>query len=501
MEDLNRIWEKNGADNVYPCKDGSVFYTYMNISDGAYTALCDHFIENGYEIYAKTVKNGNRFTTLTKGPAMVHACYYPSKGECNVTLSDTAADTLPPKSPSVTDGTYPCTVAQIEQIRLNGMSYVVQLKDGSYILYDGGYTEQADRIATYLKENYKGEGKPVIRAWLLTHSHNDHYPAFITFADTYANDFVVEHIIVSPLDEVKFGLDDPNDKDPYLGTAFYDDAAKFAGAKIVFAHTGMEFSFCNLKMEILMAPEDIYKSTTETGNFNNSSIVSRVYDASYSALFLGDIGIEGATLMSELYGNYLKSDICQVAHHGVETVPFDFYDIVRAPILYYPCNIWLYRLPRRNDEVRAALEKTPYTKEILLGTNGQFVRTFGTTFDENAPLSIPMPGDLLSTDKTVYAVGEPILCTAKRTGKKDWVGIARLGESYTRRWWYLSPKDGEHYVDAGVAFDMLDATHAHCNETDTGTLEAGTYLIVLGSNGSAYNNEFSRIATVEITIK
>jgi hypothetical protein len=81
------------------------------------------------------------------------------------------------------------------------------------------------------------------------------------------------------------------------------------------------------------------------------------------------------------------------------------------------------------------------------------------------------------------------------------VGIARLGESYTRRWWYLSPKDGEHYVDASVAFDMLDATHAHCNETDTGTLEAGTYLIVLGSNGSAYNNEFSRIATVEITIK
>ena len=106
-----------------------------------------------------------------------------------------------------------------------------------------------------------------------------------------------------------------------------------------------------------------------------------------------------------------------------------------------------------------------------------------------------------TNDKTVYAVGEPILCTAKRTGRKDWVGIARVGESCSRRWWYLHPKDGERYVDANVAFNMLDASRAHCNETDTGALEAGTYLIVLGSNDSAYNNEFSRIATVEITIK
>lgn len=501
MNDPNRILTRNEADNVYPCKDGSVLYTYTSTTADMYTVLCHYYVDNGYEIYAQTAKNGNRFTTLTKGSAMVHACYYPSKNEIDVTVSDSAADTLPPKTPTVTDGAYVCTVAQIQQTRLNGMTYVVQLKDGSYILYDGGYTEQADRIAAYLKESYKGEGKPIIRAWVITHSHNDHYPAFITFADTYANDFVVEHIIVSPLDEVQFGLNDPNDKDPYLSTVFYDDAAKFAGTKIIFAHTGMEFSFCNVKMEILMTPESIYKSTTEVGNFNNTSIVSRVYDASYSALFLGDIGIEGATLMAELYGNSLKSDICQVAHHGVETVPFAFYDIVRAPILYYPCNIWLYRLPRRNDEVRAALEKTAYTKEILLGTNGQFVRAFGTTFDEDAPLFIPMPDDLLSTDKTAYTVGEPILCAAKRTGKKDWVGIARLDEPCTRRWWYLHPKDGEHYVDSGIPFNMLDVTRAHCNKTDTGTLEAGTYRIVLGSNDSNYDKEFSRIATVEITIK
>ncbi|MBQ8716663.1 MAG: MBL fold metallo-hydrolase [Clostridia bacterium] len=501
METMSRILNKDRADSIYPCKDGSVLYTYTGVAIDAYTSLCNRFFDNGYEIYAQTNKNGNHFTTLTKGPAMAHLSFYSPKNELTVAASDTAADTLPPKAPDVTDGAYTCTVAQIEQTRLNGMSYVVQLKDGSYILYDGGYTEQADRIAAYLKENYKGEGKPVIRAWLLTHSHNDHYPAFITFSDTYANDFIVEHIIVSPLDEIKFGLDAPNDKDPYLGTAFYGDAAKLTGAKIVFAHTGMEFSFCNVKMEILMTPENIYKSTTETGNFNNSSIVSRVYDTGYSALFLGDIGIEGATLMAELYGDYLKSDICQVAHHGVETVPFSFYDIVKAPILYYPCNIWLYRLPRRNNDVRAALEKTAYTKEILLGTNGQFVRAFGTAFDENAPLFIPMPDDLLVTDKTAYTVGEPILCTAKRTGNKDWVGIAKLGETCSRRWWYLRPKDGEHYVDAGVPFNMLDTTRAYCNETDTETLEAGTYLIVLGSNGSAYNNEFSRIATVEITIK
>ena len=107
-------------------------------------------------------------------------------------------------------------------------------------------------------------------------------------------------------------------------------------------------------------------------------------------LFLGDIGKEGTDLMTAMYGaEYLKSNICQISHHGVEDVPLEFYEIVQSAILYYPCNLYLYNQTERHYEVRKALEERSYTKEILIAGLGQYTREWGTTFAEDAPLSIP----------------------------------------------------------------------------------------------------------------
>ena len=93
--------------------------------------------------------------------------------------------------------------------------------------------------------------------------------------------------------------------------------------------------------------------------------------------------------MTETYGDYLQSDICQVSHHGVEDVPLEFYELVQASILYYPCNKWLYDQTERHYDVRMALEQRSYTKEILIAGVGQFTRTWHTAFSEDAELSMP----------------------------------------------------------------------------------------------------------------
>ena len=141
---------------------------------------------------------------------------------------------------------------------------------------------------------------------------------------------------------------------------------------------------------MLLSSDDIYKDNVSHGAwfFNNSSLVTRLYDESYNFLALADIGLVGADWMLGVYGDYLKSNMVQIAHHGVEDVSLAFYETVQASILWYPCNQSLYDLQDRNNDVRDALREREYTKEILIAGLGQYTRAWGTTFEANAPLSV-----------------------------------------------------------------------------------------------------------------
>lgn len=377
------------ADVVYECDDGSVLYTFKGKTEEDFQAVCTYYKDQGLNIYSDITKAENRFATLVGDGPMAHIYWLKDDGELNIVLSETAASTLPPITPAVTGGDYECTVVQLkDNDNVNGMAYIIQLKDGSYIIYDGAYSSQANIIRDYLLDNYKGEGKPVIRAWILTHSHNDHFPAFQTFCRELSDTAAVEYIIFSPLNDGSFTLREDN-SGYFSSKQFQKDAANLKGAKIVYAHTGMEFTFCNLKLEVLMTPETLLKESTDYGNFNNTSVVTRLYDESYSALFLGDIAKLGCDRMLSLYGDYLKSSICQVSHHGVEDAPLSLYETVQASILYYPCNIYLYNQYERHSDVRFALEQRDYTKEILIAGCGEYRRAWGTVFDEDAPVVIP----------------------------------------------------------------------------------------------------------------
>ncbi len=382
--------EALGTPSVtYKNNDGSVLSSYFFRAATDFENVCAYFESARYSVYSSMEIGGNLSKTYVKGNAMAHVYFHPAKRELNIVRSETAGAELPPAKPAVTNGSYTCKIVQIEDNEhVNGMGYIIQLKDGSYIVYDGAYATQIPKIKKYLADNHRGTGKPIIRAWVLTHSHDDHYPAFQKLAEAAATEempFVLESVILSPLnpEEVAFG-----GNDRYLCEQVYRDAANFKGVKMVFAHTGMKFTFCNLTMEVLYAPETYYKTADKIGNFNNTSIVTRLTDGTYFALMLADVAVQGTDILEKYYGNALKSDICQISHHGVEDVPLSFYKLVEASILFYPCNRALY-LNERHLSVRQEMEKWACTKEILIAGVGQFERAWGTTFDKNAALSKP----------------------------------------------------------------------------------------------------------------
>lgn len=375
------------ADDEYVCQDESVLYTYKNKTAEQFAGVCAFYEEDGYALYSESEKVGNLFATYVRDTDMAHVYWLKSRGELCIVLSDTAGGTLPPAaSPEIMQGEYIPSITQMrDSSNVNGMCYILQLPDGSFIVYDGSYEKRGNKVISQLQELHGEEGTPLVRAWVLTHSHDDHYPAFSYVCNRKADDVKVEYVIFAPIDAdlaKQIGGDD------YFNRDVHADVAKL-GATIVYAHTGMEFLFGDFKMEVLLAADDLFKVGNHNNYFNNSSLVTRIYSQDYSAMFTGDIGKEGADWMMDVYGEYLQSNVCQVSHHGVEDVPLEFYETVQASILYYPCNKWLYDQTERHYDVRMALEQRSYTKEILIAGVGLFTREWGKTFDADAALSMP----------------------------------------------------------------------------------------------------------------
>ncbi len=375
-------------DITYECQDDSVFYGFSGKTEENFNTVLDGYKALGFRVYSDVTKNGSRFTTLVGDGPLAHIYWLKNSGDLNIVLSSTAGATLPPAAPDVTTGDTPVTVTQMKDANhVNGMGYFVQLSDGSFIVFDGSYSDQSRRLVKAMQDLCPAGQKPLVRAWVLSHSHDDHWPTFHQVALRQASSIIVEYVIFSPIDpEIAVS----ENGDTYFNTDIHEDIATF-GAKTVYAHTGMEFTFCNLKMEVLLSSDDIYKDGVSHGAwfFNNSSLVVRLYDESYNFLVMGDIGKVGADLMLDVYGNYLKSDMIQIAHHGVEDVPLYFYETAKGSILWYPCAVWLYDAPERNNDVRDALRERDYTKEILIAGLGQYTRSWGTTFEADAPLSVP----------------------------------------------------------------------------------------------------------------
>ena len=355
-------------DLFFPCSGHDLLTTGKGKTEADFENACKVYEKLGYTLYSSMETGGNLAKTYIKNEALAHLYYHPSVKELNVVVSDNLGANLPPATPKETRGDFECTVTQLNQVKYGsgGMGYVIRLKDGSFIIYDGGLTSSADEILAILGESCP-EGKPLVRAWILTHFHNDHYEAFYEIARRMQEEelLTLEYVIASPIVE---------GYRKFL-SGFADRFFAFGDAKFIFAHTGMKFTFCNLTLEILYTPESLYKTGKPVENFNNTSMLTRLRDGENSMLFTGDLALEGASLCEALYGDALASTWCQMSHHGLEDCPLSFYERVKASVYFVPTTPAVYR-GERNLALRRAVEELPTTKEILIAGEALYTRPF-----------------------------------------------------------------------------------------------------------------------------
>ena len=307
-----------------------------------YEAYLAKLAAQGYTLYTSNVIKENRFATYTNDQYLISAGWYPCENSARITIESKKAlvGLVSDNVWTPVDG----ITTSLAQFGLGteangypyiGMSYVYQLADGSFIVIDGGFPDDGERIYNYMKAKAPN-GEIVVAAWFLTHNDPDHYPAFVSFAGAYRNEVKVEYVVKNMPNSFAYMESDSNEDN-----ATHALAAALPNCKVIKAHTGQKFYIRNAVVEILYSIDN-YLPLPFT-NFNNSSLVFSVDVEGERAIFTGDISDGAAGILLPMYGEYLKCDILQLAHHGVRNghglnMPntIELYKVMRPEVVLWP---------------------------------------------------------------------------------------------------------------------------------------------------------------------
>ena len=110
------------------------------------------------------------------------------------------------------------------------------------------------------------------------------------------------------------------------GTTFYQ------------ARTGQKYYFGNAELEIIWTYEDLQPFNIFTDATNHTSIGFTVTIEGQRIMITGDSTEAEFRVVANKYGEALKSDMVQLAHHGGGNNggSHDFYKLVNAPIVFHP---------------------------------------------------------------------------------------------------------------------------------------------------------------------
>lgn len=256
-----------------------------------------------------------------------------------------------------------------------GNSLVFQLKNGHFLISDGGEYADMPYLLDYLESlTPKGE-KPVIEAWIISHAHGDHCGALnALFDDSKCRERIrVEGIYFS---EPSARITNKCDWSGEILIARMKRIACFlrtcAGepTPLYRPQTGQRYYFCDVTMDILFAQEQIplekYKK-----DLNTSSTVCLFTVEGQKLFFSGDIHEEGLDFIMENYSReYLNVDILTLNHHGFNTYP-KFTDYVSVKTLLLMLQ---KQLPIR--KIRETKQFMAKTEESLAWGDGTKIFTF-----------------------------------------------------------------------------------------------------------------------------
>ena len=256
-----------------------------------------------------------------------------------------------------------------------GMAYVIQLDDGRFVMVDGGehFDVDGERVFRYLCEKAQGE-KPIIAAWFFTHGHRDHIKLSARFMEEYKNEVEIQTIAYNiPTDVVYSGFDSTSGRGDALAEEMWFKAVEnLSNTEVRVLKTGEEFTFANVKVNILTTAFEKYPDPPTSRN-HTSAAMKFSFTCGTSFLVLGDAQGDRLVKMLEegspIYctDEILKSDILQVPHHGLALARANDYDKIVtlyrkiAPKICF----WPQKADRFYNDPWCQSEQYPYNRFLF----------------------------------------------------------------------------------------------------------------------------------------
>lgn len=301
-------------------------------------------IDNGFAKYAENQIGDNLFATLYNQVTTATVYFRPAANELKI-IAEPRGDLYPREK----DNKYESKKMQSlftgfkgeNVVAYSGMGIIIRLDDGSFIIVDGGGGDydsiDSNKLMNILKEQSpEGTEKPVIAAWIFTHAHNDHIGVFNYFSDDFHDQVVIE----------KFYYNYPKTKNPGMSVRKFEQAMTdyYSDVDTIRPHTGEKYYIRNAVIEVLFTHEDMYPETFENGqisDLNQASLIFSIDIEGQRIMITGDVSTGGMGQTVRCFGDYLKSDILQMAHHG-QNGTVDFYSSVDPTYAVLPVSYPAY---------------------------------------------------------------------------------------------------------------------------------------------------------------
>ena len=381
--------------NTQDANDGALQYLYTGegVTRAAFDAYCKTLLSQGFKLYTENEVEGSVFKTFTSTAKdmSLYVAYnaYTHKDEYddydwtiikkidNKAMGEGSAYDYDPcirlvsaplktsylpeeklfkKQPyeKVTDTRV--TTMPIYSTAV-GLSYIITLEDGSFIVFDGGGVNTNgvehdilwNTLVALHTEVFGSEpttANPVhISAWVLTHVHWDHYTAFNNMAKKYGGNgkLKMDYMIANTAsaDSCYLWNEETAAMTPDKINSLKNNIKD--GFTYIKAMTGQKFNIVNVEIEVLTTWMDLNPITPANGNNTNTVLrftISNKDSASQKVtqIWTGDANRWQSRFMCAMYGDYLKSDMVNIAHHGNAGCEIEFYDKVSPTVVWWPHN-------------------------------------------------------------------------------------------------------------------------------------------------------------------
>ncbi len=254
-------------------------------------------------------------------------------------------------------------------------SFVLCTKNGKLIVIDGGIDGDGFEKKAYMPAALRAiagvgqDGYVEVEAWFLSHAHKDHFNELRKTLDEYTDDknFVIKNFYFDFPDYETPEYPSANSDSPYLeklkaslnhyaevrgipvteGSTYYEDI----NGTVINAESianGYEMEIDGVRIEFLHTWDK-----SNGGVINDNSLVMRMWVEGQSILFLQDAAVAEGNSLIQKYGDDLKSDIVQMAHHGQGGVSKACYDRIDASVRIWPTPLWVW-----NNVATYAIEDT-----------------------------------------------------------------------------------------------------------------------------------------------